>query len=72
MTRNGKGEVVGALVLMLKGANASQAIKNVKERIAQIEKTLPEGVVIEPYLDRTKLVNNAIGTVTKNLAEGVH
>jgi len=70
MTRNGKGEVVGALVLMLKGANASQAIKNVKERIAQIEKTLPEGVVIEPYLDRTKLVNNAIGTVTKNLAEG--
>ncbi|EOR96163.1 Cobalt-zinc-cadmium resistance protein CzcA [Arcticibacter svalbardensis MN12-7] len=70
MTRNGKGEVVGALVLMLKGANASEVIKNVKKRITQIEKTLPEGVVIEAYLDRTKLVNNAIGTVTKNLAEG--
>lgn len=70
MTRNGEGEVVGALVLMLKGANSSEAIKNVKERIARIEKTLPEGVVIKPYLDRTKLVNNAIGTVTKNLAEG--
>ena len=41
-----------------------------KQRIAQIEKTLPEGVTIEPFLDRTKLVNNAIHTVTKNLAEG--
>jgi heavy metal efflux system protein len=70
MTRNDEGEVVGAIVMMLKGANSSQVIANVKTRIAQIEKTLPEGVVIEPYLDRTKLVDNAIGTVTKNLAEG--
>jgi heavy metal efflux system protein len=70
MTYNDQGEVVGALVLMLKGANSSAVIKKVKERIEQIKKTLPEGVEIEPYLDRTKLVNNAIGTVTKNLAEG--
>lgn len=70
MTRNGEGEVVGAIVMMLKGANSSEVISNVKERITQIEKNLPEGVVIEPFLDRTKLVNNAIGTVTKNLAEG--
>lgn len=70
MTRNVDGEAVGAVVLMLKGANSSKVIANVKERIAQIEKSLPEGVVIEPYLDRTKLVDNAIGTVTKNLAEG--
>ncbi len=70
MTRNAEGEVVGAMVMMLKGANSSKVIKNVKDRIAQIEKSLPEGVVIEPYLDRTKLVDNAIGTVTKNLAEG--
>ena len=70
MTRNNEGEVVGAIVMMLKGANSSKVIANVKERITQIEKTLPEGVVIEPFLDRTKLVNNAIGTVTKNLAEG--
>ncbi len=70
MTRNNQGEVVGAIVMMLKGANSSKVIANVKERMAQIEKTLPEGVVIEPFLDRTKLVNNAIGTVTKNLAEG--
>ena len=70
MTRNTEGEVVGGIVLMLKGANSSKVIGNVKKRIAQIEKTLPEGVEIEPFLDRTKLVNNAIGTVTKNLAEG--
>jgi cobalt-zinc-cadmium resistance protein CzcA len=70
MTRNAEGEVVGGIVMMLKGANSSKVITNVKERIAQIKKTLPEGVVIEPFLDRTKLVNNAIGTVTKNLAEG--
>ncbi|WP_284653212.1 CusA/CzcA family heavy metal efflux RND transporter [Flavobacterium terrisoli] len=70
MTRNNEGEVVGGIVLMLKGGNASKVIGNVKTRMAQIEKTLPEGVTIEPFLDRTKLVNNAIGTVTKNLAEG--
>jgi cobalt-zinc-cadmium resistance protein CzcA len=70
MTQNGKGEAVGAVVMMLKGANSSQVIENVKARIAQISKTLPEGIVIEPFLDRTKLVNNAIGTVATNLAEG--
>ncbi|MFN7793531.1 MAG: efflux RND transporter permease subunit, partial [Cyclobacteriaceae bacterium] len=70
MTYNDKGEVVGALVLMLKGANSSLVIGKVKERIEQIRKTLPEGIEIEPFLDRTKLVNNAISTVTKNLAEG--
>jgi len=70
MTRNQEGEVVGALVLMLKGANSSAVIKAVKARMATIQKTLPEGVVIEPFLDRTKLVDQAIGTVTRNLAEG--
>lgn len=70
MTQNGKSEAVGGVVMMLKGANSSQVIENVKERIAAIEKTLPEGVMIEPFLDRTKLVNSAIETVSKNLAEG--
>jgi cobalt-zinc-cadmium resistance protein CzcA len=70
ITYNDEGEVVGAVVLMLKGANSSLVIEKVKERIEQIKTTLPEGVEIEPYLDRTKLVNNAISTVTKNLAEG--
>lgn len=67
---NDQGEVSGAVVMMLKGANSNQVIKNVKERVAQIQKTLPEGVIIEPFLDRTKMVENAIGTVEKNLLEG--
>ncbi|CAN5613252.1 CusA/CzcA family heavy metal efflux RND transporter [soil metagenome] len=70
MTYNDQGEVSGAVVMMLKGANSNQVIKDVKIRIAQIQKNLPEGVVIEPFLDRTKMVNNAIGTVEKNLMEG--
>ncbi|MBK8443356.1 MAG: efflux RND transporter permease subunit [Sphingobacteriales bacterium] len=70
MCYNDEGEVSGAVVMMLKGANSSEVIKSVKERIVQIQKTLPEGVVIEPFLDRTKMVNNAISTVEKNLLEG--
>jgi len=70
MCYNDEGEVSGAVVMMLKGANSSDVIKDVKERIAQIQKTLPEGIEIEPFLDRTKMVNNAIGTVEKNLLEG--
>jgi heavy metal efflux system protein len=70
MCYNDKGEVAGAVVMMLKGANSSDVIKNVKARVAQIQKTLPEGILIEPFLDRTKMVNNAIGTVEKNLLEG--
>ncbi len=70
MTRNGDGEVVGAIVMMLKGENSSEVIGNVKARIEQIRKSLPEGVEIHAFLDRTKLVNRAIGTVERNLIEG--
>jgi cobalt-zinc-cadmium resistance protein CzcA len=70
MCYNNQGEVAGAVVMMLKGENSSDVIKNVKARVAQIQKTLPEGVIIEPFLDRTKMVNNAIGTVETNLMEG--
>ena len=70
MTYNDRGEVCGAVVMMLKGENSSDVIKNVKERIIQIQKTLPEGVVLEPFLDRTKMVNNSISTIKKNLLEG--
>jgi heavy metal efflux system protein len=70
MTINSDGEVVGAIVMMLKGANSSRVIANVKQRIAKIEKTLPKGIEIVPYLDRTKLVNSAIQTVSRNLLEG--
>jgi len=69
-TRNGKGEVVSAIVMMLKGANSAEVIADVKGKIEIISKSLPEGVIIEPFLDRTKLVDNAIGTVTTNLVEG--
>lgn len=67
---NNQGEVAGAVVMMLKGGNSSRVIKNIKAKIAEIEKTLPEGVSIEPFLDRTKMVNNAIDTVKQNLLEG--
>ncbi len=67
---NDNGEVAGGVVMMLKGANSSEVIKNVKQRIIQIQKTLPEGILVEPFLDRTKMVNNAIGTVEQNLLEG--
>jgi len=70
MTYNADGEVAGAVVMMLKGANAADVIKRVKTRVAEIQKMLPEGVVIEPFLDRTKMVNNAISTVETNLIEG--
>ena len=70
LTYNAEGEAVGGIVLMLKGANSSEVISLVKERMAQIERTLPEGVALEVYLDRTNLVNRAIHTVSTNLIEG--
>lgn len=70
MVYNGESEVSGAVVMMLKGANSSQVIKNIKEKIAEIQKTLPAGLKIEPFLDRTKMVDHAISTVERNLIEG--
>ncbi|MBJ6108189.1 CusA/CzcA family heavy metal efflux RND transporter [Hymenobacter sp. BT523] len=70
MNRDGLGETVGGVVLMLKGASSEATIKNVKTRVAEIQQTLPKGLVIEPFLDRTKLVDKAIHTVVKNLIEG--
>lgn len=70
VTKDGKGEVVGGMVLMLKGENSSAVVNRTKAKVEQIRKSLPEGVALEPFIDRTKLVNNAIGTVEKNLLEG--
>ncbi|HRH65494.1 MAG TPA: CusA/CzcA family heavy metal efflux RND transporter [Bacteroidia bacterium] len=70
MSRNGKGETVGGVVLMLKGANSVKVIADVKERMVKIEKNLPEGLMIDVFVDRTKLIDRTIGTVTKNLIEG--
>jgi len=63
-------EAVGGVVMMLKGANAHQVIDDVETRIKTIQKSLPKGVTIEPYLNRSDLVGRAIGTVSKNLIEG--
>jgi cobalt-zinc-cadmium resistance protein CzcA len=70
ITMNGNGEAVGGIIMMMKGANGSEVITRIKEKFAEIEKELPEGLVIEPFIDRSKLVNNAIKTVATNLIEG--
>jgi len=70
LTFNNEGEVSGAIVMMLKGANSNVVIDDIKAKIKQIEQTLPEGVEIVPFLDRTSMVNNAIKTVETNLLEG--
>jgi len=69
LVRDGE-EAVGGRVMMLKGANSAAVTERVKERVEQIKKSLPEGVIIEPYLVRDKLVSTAIGTVKTNLLEG--
>ena len=71
VTRNGEGEVVSGITLMLKGENFQQVIKNVKERMNQVQKSLPKGLVIEPFIDRTQLVDRVTFTITENLVLGL-
>ena len=70
MTKDGKGEAVGGITLMLKGANTAKVIRDVKERVDQVQQSLPEGLVIKAYLDRSELIMRTINTVSKNLIEG--
>lgn len=70
MTMDGKGETVGGITLMLKGANSLETVNNVKEAVKRVQESLPEGVRIEPYLDRADLISRAINTVKNNLIEG--
>jgi cobalt-zinc-cadmium resistance protein CzcA len=70
MTRNGEGEVVGGIVMMLKGANSAEVVSKVKAKMESIKKSLPADIEIAPYLDRTSLVKRAIATVETNLTEG--
>ncbi|KMQ68208.1 acriflavine resistance protein B [Chryseobacterium sp. FH2] len=70
MTYNGQTDAVGGVVMMLKGANSNDVVNRIKEKIPTIQKSLPEDIVIEPFLDRTDLVGRAIGTVERNLIEG--
>ena len=70
MTRDGKGECVGGIAMMLKGANANVVTRELEARVEKIQKMLPEGVSISPYLNRSELVNRNISTVIRNLIEG--
>lgn len=70
VTKDGKGEDVQGMVMMLKGENSGQVVNRVKEKMEQIKKSLPEGVDIVPFMDRSELVDRAISTVEKNLIEG--
>jgi cobalt-zinc-cadmium resistance protein CzcA len=70
MTKDGKGEAVGGITLMLKGANSARVIKDVEERIQQVEKMLPRGLSIHAYLNRAELISKTIRTVRNNLIEG--
>lgn len=69
-TKDGNGEAVGGMILMLKGANSNVVIQDVKERMAQIQESLPEGVTIKPFLDRSELIRATTNTVKTNLIEG--
>jgi heavy metal efflux system protein len=69
-TAGGEGEIVTGMAIMLKGENSRTVAGRVAERIDEIKKTLPAGVTIEPFYDRTSLVKRAIATVETNLLEG--
>ena len=68
-TQDGR-EAVGGMVLMLKGANPNAVIQNVQERMKEIQKSLPEGLEIKPFLDRSSLIERTTSTVSQNLLEG--
>ena len=70
VTMNGKGEVVTGIVLKRIFENTSEVIKSVKAKVAEINKSLPPGVVVEPYYDQSELVERAVGTVKEALIEG--
>jgi len=70
LTYNGEKEVVGGIVLMMKGANSASVVELVKDRMKTVKKSLPEDVEIEAFLDRTDLIDRAINTVKTNLIEG--
>jgi cobalt-zinc-cadmium resistance protein CzcA len=70
VTADGEGEIVAGIALMLKGENTRTVVERVKERVEQIKKTLPKGVELIPFYDRTELVDRTIWTVAKNLIEG--
>ncbi len=71
VTRDGDREAVTGMVMMIMGGNSRQVVADVKEKIAAIQKTLPEGVVIDTFYDRTELVAKTIHTIVENISVGV-
>ncbi len=70
VTRDGQGETVSGMVILLKGENAAAATQRVKKRVAEINATLPSGVRIEPFYDQSEIIQRTSATVRKNLLEG--
>ena len=70
VTRDGNGESVAGMVILLKGENARDVARNVKERIAAIAATLPKGLSIQPFYDQTEVIDRTAHTLRKNLLEG--
>ena len=70
VTRDEGGEIVTGVVLMLIGENSRVVVNRIKVKLQEIQKSLPPGVTIDPYYDRTDLVRNTIRTVSTNLTEG--
>jgi len=70
VTINGTSEIVSGIAMMLQGENAREVVTRVKEKMVEIQKTLPSGVKVVPFYDRTELVNRTIRTVITNLTEG--
>lgn len=70
VTRDGRGEVVTGVVMMLMGENSRVVAQRAKDKLKEIQKSLPAGVTVEPFYDRTELVQKTIRTVSKNLLEG--
>lgn len=70
VTADGEGEIVAGIAMMLKGENTRAVANNIKERVEVVKKSLPEGVELVPFYDRTELIDRAIYTVEKNLIEG--
>lgn len=71
ITANGEGEKVLGQVMMLKGANSMEVINEVKKRVAAVQKTLPEGIFINPIVDRSELIHKTTTTVIENLSLGI-
>lgn len=70
ITANGEGEKVGGQLLMLKGENSAEVIERIKKRVAEVQNSLPKGVVLEPFLDRSELIDKTTFTITENLVLG--